>query len=124
MAVRPRDPRSGEREPVPFGIAGLTPAAALWALVERSLLTLAEVRMLEQAAAGSRPVLSLLGITQRQASMALDRWRGPIPGVRFRELAHWGTAIVRGGAPLTEETLSARAGLNAGDGNPFSRSQS
>ena len=90
MAVRPRDPRSGEREPVPFGIAGLTPAAALWALVERSLLTLAEVRMLEQAAAGARPVLSLLGITQRQASMALDRWRGSetstVPWQRLKPL--------------------------------------
>jgi hypothetical protein len=117
--ARPRDPDADGREPVPFAVAGMTPAEALWALMERSLLTMAELRMLTGAAAGSRPVLSLLGITRRQAEMALERWRGPVPGVRLRELPHWDTAAVHGGVPLDAGSLAARARLSVADGNPW-----
>jgi hypothetical protein len=117
--VKRNPPPADDREMPPFAIAGLAPAQALWALVERSLLTMAEQRMVEQAAAGSKPVLSMLGITRRQAEMSLERWRGPTPGLRLTELPHWGTAAVHGGVPLDDASLAARARLSAADGNPF-----
>lgn len=78
----------------------MTPAEACGVLISHSALSWAELMVLEAAAAGEETVLEL---GRREAAGQLARWRGPLPGLRLVPLAHWGTAIVRGGAPYDPE---------------------
>lgn len=80
-------------------------------LIEHSALTWAELLVLRNAAAGEE---TLLDVDREQAVSLLARWEGPVRGLRFRPLPHWGSAMVRGGAPLD---TAARCEL--GGGNPF-----
>ncbi|PZS06329.1 MAG: hypothetical protein DLM56_00440 [Pseudonocardiales bacterium] len=76
-----------------FGDGLPSPPASPWQaaceLVELGALTEDEIDVLKVAAQGDVEAIAWLGCSVEQAAGLLQRWSGPIPGLKLAPLPHW-----------------------------------